>query len=323
MDGAIGKEARVGFDFSSELCCSFSPFPVGAAAVAPHIQPGPEEVNAPLNGSAALQCQAEGWPAPRVTWHKDGQLLSLRGSSRYEALQLGGTQLSRSPCQRVPSTSAAGSAPSPGAGLCPVPMPAQGTCQIWLQGARHPPGCVSPCVPGRAQPSGAHLLFLPPSPGCSCCPMAPCTLTLFGCRIPATTSAWPPALLALTGRAWISVSWVSRKVSRIPPAPLLPPLISGQLSSVQRRAAARCLPAPGSSQLPVCLPAVPPAIAPGPPSLTLLAQQPAWLSCDASGSPAPQVRWEKDGRPLNPRLLPGAYRYPPCPLGCFFLVAPP
>ncbi|XP_074968536.1 hemicentin-2 [Phalacrocorax aristotelis] len=52
---------------------------------------------------------------------------------------------------------------------------------------------------------------------------------------------------------------------------------------------------------------VPPAIAPGPSNLTLLAQQPAALGCDAWGSPVPHVRWEKDGHPLNPHLPPGAY----------------
>ncbi|XP_026716212.1 hemicentin-2 [Athene cunicularia] len=52
---------------------------------------------------------------------------------------------------------------------------------------------------------------------------------------------------------------------------------------------------------------VPPAIAPGPSNLTLVAQQPATLGCDSWGSPEPHVRWEKDGHPLNPHLRPGAY----------------
>ncbi|KAM9256723.1 LOW QUALITY PROTEIN: hemicentin-2 [Cariama cristata] len=52
---------------------------------------------------------------------------------------------------------------------------------------------------------------------------------------------------------------------------------------------------------------VPPAIAPGPSNLTLMAQQPATLGCDAWGSPEPHISWEKDGHPLNPHLPPGAY----------------
>ncbi|XP_030317358.1 hemicentin-2 [Calypte anna] len=52
---------------------------------------------------------------------------------------------------------------------------------------------------------------------------------------------------------------------------------------------------------------VPPTITPGPSNLTLLAQQPARLDCDAQGSPQPHVRWEKDGHPLHPHLLPNTY----------------
>ncbi|XP_050570610.1 hemicentin-2 [Cygnus atratus] len=145
--------------------------------VAPHIQLGPEEMNVPMNGSATLPCQAAGWPVPRVTWRKDGQLLSLRGSSRYELLPDGSLQID----------------------------------------------------PVRVQDSGYYLC-----------------------------------------------------------------VASSPAGSDRRGLDLRVL--------------VPPAIAPGPPSLTLLAQQPASLACDVSGSPAPRVRWEKDGRPLNPHLLPGAYR---------------
>ncbi|XP_068771088.1 hemicentin-2 [Struthio camelus] len=53
---------------------------------------------------------------------------------------------------------------------------------------------------------------------------------------------------------------------------------------------------------------VPPVIAPGPSNFTLVAQQPASLACEATGSPEPRVTWEKNGRPLNPHLPPGAYR---------------
>ncbi|XP_040387830.1 hemicentin-2 isoform X3 [Cygnus olor] len=145
--------------------------------VAPHIQLGPEEMNVPMNGSATLPCQAAGWPVPRVTWRKDGQLLSLRGSSRLQLLPDGSLQID----------------------------------------------------PVRVQDSGYYLC-----------------------------------------------------------------VASSPAGSDQRGLDLRVL--------------VPPAIAPGPPSLTLLAQQPASLACDVSGSPAPRVQWEKDGRPLNPHLLPGAYR---------------
>jgi len=60
--------------------------------VAPEIQPGPKEVKVLLNSSAVLPCRAEGWPVPRVTWRKDGRLVPLHGSDRYEALRFGGTK---------------------------------------------------------------------------------------------------------------------------------------------------------------------------------------------------------------------------------------
>ncbi|KAM9370790.1 LOW QUALITY PROTEIN: hemicentin-2 [Phaethornis superciliosus] len=52
---------------------------------------------------------------------------------------------------------------------------------------------------------------------------------------------------------------------------------------------------------------VPPTITSGPSNLTLLAQHPASLDCYAQGSPQPHVRWEKDGQPLHPHLLPNTY----------------
>lgn len=147
MDGAIGKKARVGFDFSfSELYRSFSPFPIGAAAVAPRIQPGPEEVNVPTNGSATLLCQAEGWPTPRVTWRKDGQLLSLRGTSRYKALQLGGTQ-SWLPVEPLSPCPLRGRAPSG----CGVPVTLLAVCPCVFLAVHSPWGLTSsPSLPLQA-----------------------------------------------------------------------------------------------------------------------------------------------------------------------------
>ncbi|XP_061867610.1 hemicentin-2 [Colius striatus] len=61
--------------------------------VAPEIQPGPEEVQVLLNSSVVLPCRAEGWPVPRVTWQKDGQLLPLHGSDRLQLLPGGSLQI--------------------------------------------------------------------------------------------------------------------------------------------------------------------------------------------------------------------------------------
>lgn len=108
-------------------CC------LGAAAVAPEIQPGPEEMRALLNSSVVLPCQAEGWPVPQVTWRKDGQLLPIRRSERYEALGVGGTKTWLSYCvplhiSRCFGTPGEETALSPREELCSVPIPAQWSC---------------------------------------------------------------------------------------------------------------------------------------------------------------------------------------------------
>ncbi|XP_038601048.1 LOW QUALITY PROTEIN: hemicentin-2 [Tachyglossus aculeatus] len=55
----------------------------------------------------------------------------------------------------------------------------------------------------------------------------------------------------------------------------------------------------------------PPTIAPGPTNLTLTAHSQATLSCEATGSPKPQVLWKKDGQMLNLDLSQGPYRLLP------------
>ncbi|XP_062447296.1 hemicentin-2 [Rhea pennata] len=148
--------------------------------VAPQIQPGPEAVSVPANGSAVLPCEAEGWPVPQVTWRKDGQLLPLHESPRLRLLPGGSLQID----------------------------------------------------PVQVQDSGNYFC-----------------------------------------------------------------VASSPAGSDRRGLDLQVL--------------VPPAIAPGPSNFTLVAQQPASLACEATGSPAPRVTWEKNGRPLNPHLPPGAYRLQP------------
>lgn len=147
----------------ADVLCPLSPVSdflwcrLDAAAVAPEIQPGPEEVRALLNGSAVLPCWAEGWPVPRVTWRKDGRLLPLRRSNRYKALQVGGTKSWLSD-RATPDINRQFGMPGAETALsslrrallCPHASSAD-TCHIWLQCYLPPsqprvPVCCSPAV---------------------------------------------------------------------------------------------------------------------------------------------------------------------------------
>ncbi|KAI1236572.1 hypothetical protein IHE44_0014825 [Lamprotornis superbus] len=59
-----------------------------AVHVAPTIQSSPQTARVHINTSALLECAAEGVPAPRITWRKDGAVLT-GNSSRYSVLEDG------------------------------------------------------------------------------------------------------------------------------------------------------------------------------------------------------------------------------------------
>lgn len=59
--------------------------------VPPVISSETEMYLAPVDSSVTLQCQADGFPPPSVTWHKDGQ--TLNESVRQRVLSSGSLQL--------------------------------------------------------------------------------------------------------------------------------------------------------------------------------------------------------------------------------------
>ncbi|XP_010226739.1 PREDICTED: hemicentin-2-like, partial [Tinamus guttatus] len=199
--------------------------------VSPGIQPGPEVVSVPANGSAVLPCHAEGWPVPQVTWRKDGQLLSLPGNSRYRTLQHP-RQLSVTPAST-----------SMGVLACQEQDAAGGGCISAVE---------EPDEPYRARYASRRLRLLPGG------------------------SLHIDPVRAQDSGHYLCVA-------------------SSPAGSARRGLDLHVL--------------VPPAIAPGPSSITAVAQQPATLPCEATGSPEPRVTWARNGRPLNLHIPPSAYRY--------------
>lgn len=79
--------ARQGFSVAFNVLHFFLLCPT----VPPVISSETEMYLAPVDSSVTLQCQADGFPPPSVTWHKDGQ--PLNESVRHRVLSSGSLQL--------------------------------------------------------------------------------------------------------------------------------------------------------------------------------------------------------------------------------------
>ncbi|KFP19290.1 Hemicentin-2, partial [Egretta garzetta] len=236
--------------------------------------PHPTEISITVGTPLELTCVVMGVPMPTVTWEKDGRLLA--GPWLVIQVALGGLVLAEGRFLQIRAVGAADG----GEYSCRA-TDALGDPSLRVQVEVH----VAPEIqPGpeevRALLNGSAVL--------------PCRAE--GWPVPRVTWRKDGRLLLLHG---------SNRMRLLPGGSLQIDPIQVQDSGYYLCMAS----SPGGSDrrgldLRVL---VPPSIAPGPSNLTLLAQQPAALGCDAWGSPEPHVRWEKDGHPLNPHLPPGAY----------------
>ena len=85
--------SKFGNDFNIDSKCfdCMWCFCILCPVVPPVINSETQQYLAPLDSSVTLQCQADGFPLPSVTWHKDGQ--SLIESVRQRVLSSGSLQI--------------------------------------------------------------------------------------------------------------------------------------------------------------------------------------------------------------------------------------
>ncbi|XP_041262809.1 hemicentin-2 isoform X2 [Onychostruthus taczanowskii] len=239
--------------------------------VAPEIQAGPQEVKVLLNTSAVLPCRAQGWPVPRVTWRKDGQLLPLPGSDRLQLLPGGSLQIDPVQAQDL------------GHYLCMASSPA-GSDRRGLD--------LHVLVPPAITPGPSNLTLLAQQPA---------TLGCDTWGSPEPHIRWEkdgrPLNLHLPPGTYSLQSLGSLLISS--PAPR----DEGRFECIATNAAGEARKAFLVSVH------VPPTIADGLTDVVVTRLSPAVLTCYASGVPPPMVSWSKGGAQLGSRG--GGYRVLP------------
>ncbi|KAM7033975.1 hemicentin-2 [Acridotheres tristis] len=231
--------------------------------VAPEIQAGPEEVKVLLNTSAVLPCRAEGWPVPRVTWRKDGQLLPLPGSDRLQLLPGGSLQIDPVQVQDL------------GHYLCMASSPA-GSDRRGLD--------LHVLVPPAIVPGPSNLTLLAQQPA---------TLGCDTWGSPEPHIRWEkdgrPLNLHLPPGTYSLQSLGSLLISSPGPRD------EGRFECIATNAAGE------ARKLFLVSVHVPPTIADDLTDVVVTGLSPAILTCYASGVPPPTVSWSKEGAQLGSR----------------------
>ncbi|XP_056361302.1 LOW QUALITY PROTEIN: hemicentin-2 [Oenanthe melanoleuca] len=239
--------------------------------VAPEIQAGPQEVKVLLNTSAVLPCRAEGWPLPRVTWRKDGQLLSLPGSDRLQLLPGGSLQIDPVQAQDL------------GHYLCMASSPA-GSDRRGLD--------LHVLVPPAITPGPSNITLLAQQPA---------TLACDSWGSPEPHIRWEkdgrPLNLHVSPGTYSLQSLGSLLISSPGPRD------EGRFECIATNAAGE------ARKLFLVSVHVPPTIADDLTDVVVTRLSPAILTCYASGVPPPAVSWSKEGAQLGSRG--GGYRVLP------------
>ncbi|XP_010139814.1 PREDICTED: hemicentin-2-like, partial [Buceros rhinoceros silvestris] len=231
--------------------------------VAPEIQPGPEEMRALLNSSVVLPCRAVGWPVPRVTWRKDGQLLPIRRSERYELLPGGSLRID--PVQVQDS----------GYYLCMASSPAGSDRQGLDLYVLVPPSI----VPG---PSNLTLLA-----------QQPATLGCDSWGSPEPHIRWEKDGHPLNPHLPLGTYSLQSSGSLLIASPS--PRDEGRFECIATNAAGE------ARKVFLVSIHVPPTIANDLTDVVVARLSPAVLTCYASGVPPPTVSWSKEGAQLGSR----------------------
>ncbi|KFV74991.1 Hemicentin-2, partial [Struthio camelus australis] len=243
--------------------------------VAPRItSAGVPSEHSVLEGSeVTLECQAEGQPAPEITWLKDGQPLGLQPPSRGRSLLLEGLQ-----------------AADAGAYTCLAQNSAGEDTRLHTLSVLAPPRVEAP-----TQPVEMSVVV-----------GAPLELTCLVTGVPMPTVTWEKDGQLLAGPQLVEDAR-TRVLAEGRFLQIRALLVTdrGEYSCTASNSL-------GTTSLNFQVDIhVAPEIQPGPEALSVLVNGSAVLPCQAEGWPVPQVTWRKDGQLLplggSPRLrmLPG------------------
>uniref|UniRef100_A0A8C0KRB0 Hemicentin-1 n=1 Tax=Canis lupus dingo TaxID=286419 RepID=A0A8C0KRB0_CANLU len=287
--------------------------------VPPNIKSGPQSVVIHLNMSAVLECLAEGVPAPRITWRKDGAVLSA-SHARYSILENGFlhiqsahvTDTGRYLCM---ATNAAGTDRR----RIDLQVHGKYTCMNNLQGNVKVPHSCKWSRPMLLS-SGSLVII---SPSVDDTATYECTVTNdagedqrtvdLTVQVPPSIADEPTDLLVTkhaptiitctaSGVPFPSIHWTKNGIRLLPRGDGYRILSSGaiEIFATQLNHAGRytCIArnAAGSAHRHVTLYVQePPVIQPQPSELDVIVNNPILLPCEATGTPSPFITWQKEG----------------------------
>ncbi|XP_055962583.1 hemicentin-1 [Sorex fumeus] len=230
--------------------------------VPPSIRAGPQSLVAHVNKSASLECSAEGVPSPRVTWRKDGAVLSGT-HARYSILADGVLHI---PAVQVTDT---------GRFLC-MATNAAGTDRRRIDLQVHVPPAIAPGPANVTAPVNLQ--------------------TTLACEV----SGLPkPSVVWRKNGQPLSVDQNQNSYRLLSSGSLV--IISPSVDDTATYECVAANEAGEERRTTALTVQVPPSLADEPTDLLVTRGAPAVLPCSAAGVPPPTVTWMKNGGRLLPR----------------------